>query len=406
MTRQARPWVRWLLAVFAGVLLAALLAVTWLVTTEAGLRRAVTFAESLGTVTIRLEGARGRLIGPLHIDAIELEHPRASIRVSGFEADYEPLEILAGRISAEGVSIAQAQVTLRPPAGPARPPSFMPGWLSLVLDDATVAHLSIVSPAGTETLFRDIRGSAKLSHTRIEFDGVHLRSTGWAVADAGGTLFAREPLALDAHTAWSLDGGRASGIVHASGDLDRLLVDARTALPAVTQVKVEVMDVSAAIRWRGVAEIEKLDLTQWMESPPVGPLAGTLQFEGDLARHAAQGVVRGAGLPAAGLRLDAKLRHADREVHVDSLVLESAPGLAVRARGSMTFGDEPAYSVAADWTNLRWPFAGKALLVSPQGKSHRGRLDRLHLAPERRFPACCRAAARGRSRRSLHRRCN
>ena len=148
-------------------------------------------------------------------------------------------------------------------------------------------------------------------------------------------------------------------------------------------------------RWRGVAEIEKLDLTQWIESPPLGPLAGSLRFEGDLAHHAAQGVVRGAGLPAAGLRLDAKLRLADRRVHVDSLALESAPALAVRARGSMTFGDEPAYSVAADWTHC----AGRSRAMRcwfRRRASHRVRLDRVHLSRERRFPAAG-SADRGRS---------
>ena len=139
---------RWLLAGIALLLVAALLAGTWLVTTEAGLRRAVALAESLGTVEIRLEGARGRLIGPLNIDVITIDHPRASIRVDRFHADYEPLELLAGRISAEGARIGTSRVVLRPATGPQKPPSFMPGWLSLVLDDARAEHVTIVSPAG------------------------------------------------------------------------------------------------------------------------------------------------------------------------------------------------------------------------------------------------------------------
>jgi len=169
MARQAARWARWLLAGLAALVLVAMLAATWLVTTEAGLRRAVALAESIGTVRIRVEGARGRLIGPLAIAAVEIEHPRASIRIAGFEADYEPLEILAGRISAEGARVDDARILLRPPTGPARPPSFMPGWLSLVLDDVAVRRLAIVSPAGTETRFEDIRGSAQISSERIAF---------------------------------------------------------------------------------------------------------------------------------------------------------------------------------------------------------------------------------------------
>jgi len=366
--RQIRPWVRWLAAGIAGLLLAVLLAATWLVTTEAGLRRAVALAESLGTVQIRLEGARGRLIGPLDIDAVEIEHPRASIRVRGFAADYEPLEILAGRISADGARIAEARVVLRPRSGPARPPSFMPGWLSLVLDDMQAARVSIVSPAGVETAFTDIRGSAKVSRARIEFDGVGVRGTGWAVAGAGGTLYAREPLALDVRAAWSLgDDNRAAGVAHAVGDLDRLLVDAPIASPGTGRVRVELTNLAAGPRWRGTADIEQLDLAQWMDAPPVGPLAGAFEIEGDLAHYQANGVLRGAGLPGAGLRVDARLRYAEQVLHVEPLTLETAPGSVLRTTGRMTLGDDPTYAVSADWTNFRWPLTGELLVASPRG---------------------------------------
>ena len=251
MKFPARSWVRWLLAGLALLVLAVMAAALWLVATEAGLRHAVALASSVGTVEIRLTGARGRLMGPLHIDAIEIEHPRASIRATGFEADYEPLEILAGRISAEGARIASARIELRPPAGPPQPPSFMPAWLSLVLDDAAVTELVLVSPAGTETRFADIRGSAQVSRTRVGFEDAQVRGAGWAVEAASGALYAREPLALEVETGWSLTGETPfNGTARAAGDFDRLLVDARVDVPAVARVKAELSDVSSAIRWR------------------------------------------------------------------------------------------------------------------------------------------------------------
>jgi translocation and assembly module TamB len=365
----ARRWVGWLLAGFAAVLLTLLLAAVWLVSTEAGLRHAVALASSIGPVKIRLEGARGRLMGPLLIDAIHVEHPRASIRITGFEADYEPLEILAGRISAEGARVAEAHLELRPPSGPPQPPSFMPGWLSLVLDDVDVAQLTLVAPAGTETRFSEIRGSAQISRTRIVFEGARVRGPGWAVEDAGGTLYAREPLAMEVSAGWSLTGAtRIAGTAQAAGDLDRLLVETSIAVPARAHVKAEISDVPAAIRWQGTAEIEQFDLGQWTRNPPVGPLSGTLDFEGDLARHAVQGVVRGHGLPKTGVRLETAVRHADRVVRIDSLSLESRPDLAVHAEGILALGGQPSFSVAAGWTGLRWPLDGEPLLASAQGR--------------------------------------
>ena len=145
--------------------------------------------------------------------AAQVHEPRhrasaRDVRISGFEADYEPLEILAGRISAEGVRIDEASIRLQPRESPSRPPSFMPGWLTVVVDDAAIARFLIVSPGGVELPLSDIRGSAKLSKTEIEFDGVQVDAPAWAVAGASGNLVARSPLAMNVNAAWSLSGDR------------------------------------------------------------------------------------------------------------------------------------------------------------------------------------------------------
>src|SRR5688572_9404912 len=368
MPWPARKWVRWTLAGFGALLVVGLLAATWLVTTEAGLRRAVTLVESVGRVSIRVEGASGRLIGPLVVDAVAIEHPRASIRITGLQADYEPFEILAGRISADGAKIRDATITLRPPSGPSRPPSFMPGWLTVALDDAAVASLLIVAPNGTETRFRDIRGSARITRSSIEFEGGHVRSAGWAVAGASGTLFAREPLALDVTTAWSLtDDNRVAGIARATGDLGRLLVDARVAAPAKGRVQAELRDLASQLTFRGKAEIESLDLRQWIDEPPVGPLAASLDIEGDRLRYAARGRLRGTGLPATGIGVDARASYSGQVLAFESIALESAPGLGLRAAGTLQLGDAPTFDVSATWNAFRWPLAGDPLVVSPSG---------------------------------------
>jgi translocation and assembly module TamB len=368
MRWPARKWVRWLLGALAITLLVVIGLVTWLVTTEAGLRRSIAFVESLDAVKIRVEGASGRLIGPLSIGSIEIDHPRASIRIVTLEADYEPLEILAGRISAEGVRVSEATIRLRPPSGPSRPPSFMPGWLTVVIDEAEVASLLIVAPNGTQIRFRDIRGSAKLAKSRIEFDGAHVSSTGWAVAGASGSLYARDPVALDVNTAWSLsDERQVTGIAHAVGDLDRLLVEAHVAVPGIGRVTAEIRNLTSGLAWKGKAEIEKLDLAQWIANPPVGPLQAALAIEGDRSHYAAQGVVHGNGLPESGVDVDTRASFADRVVTIESLVLGTAPSTVIRAKGTMTVAEELSYDVSADWTGFRWPLTGKALIVSPRG---------------------------------------
>ena len=368
MRLPARRWILWPLSILAALLLVAAAAVTWLVTTEAGLRRAVTLVESVGSVSIRVTGARGRLIGPLAIGQVEIEHPRASIRIAGLEADYEPLEILAGRISAEGARIRDAAVTLRAASGPPKAPSFMPGWLTVAIDDAAVDGLLLVSPSGVATRFRDIRGSARIARTTLRFDGAAARSTGWAVAGASGTLFARDPIAMDVTTAWSVsDDNLVTGIAHLIGDLDRLVVDAQVAAPGKAHVRAEVRDVTKELAFHGTAELASLDLAQWVDDPPLGPLSGKLEIEGGKLDYAARGSLRGRGLPRNGIRVDARARYANPVVQIESLALAAAPGLDLRATGTLTPGAEPAFDVTATWDAFRWPLSGKPVIISKRG---------------------------------------
>src|SRR5512134_1565755 len=112
MRWPARKAIRWLLALMALAVVVLGLGIAWLLTTEAGLARAVAMLESLDRVKIRVTGASGRLIGPLAAATIDIEHPRATIRITGFAADYEPSEILAGRISAESVSATAVSIRI------------------------------------------------------------------------------------------------------------------------------------------------------------------------------------------------------------------------------------------------------------------------------------------------------
>lgn len=360
--------IRWLSASLALVLAVAAAGAAWLATTEAGLARAIAMLESLERVKIRVEGASGRLIGPLKVARIDIDHPRATIRIAAFEGDYEPLEILAGRISGEGVRVADASVRVHARSGELRPPSFMPGWLTLVVDEATVARLLIVSSGGAEVRLEDIRGSAKVTKTQIEFEGVHADSSGWAVAGASGSLFARSPVAMDVNAAWSLlRDHRIAGIAHASGDLDRLLVDARVAAPGTGRAAIEMTDLTGRLQWQGKADIEKFDLEQWIEDAPVGPLHAALAIHGDRSRYAATGIVHGNGLPESGVQVDGTAHYADRLVSIPGIMLETTAGTAVRLKGTMTVADEPEYDVQAKWSDFRWPLAGRAVLRSPRG---------------------------------------
>lgn len=364
----ARKAIRWLLALTALAIAVSGLGIAWLLMTEAGLARAVAMLESLDWVKIRVTGASGRLVGPLAAAAIDIEHPRATIRITGFAADYEPSEFLAGRIAAESVSAAAVSIRVHERTGTQKPPGFLPGWLTLVIDEAEIAALVIVSPGGTETNLRDVRGSATVTRSRIEFEDLRGDAGNWAIAGAGGRLYAREPMALEANAAWSLMSGREiAGVLRAAGDFDRLQVDARIAVPGIAEARLELTDVTGDLHWHGETDIQGLELAQWIEPAPFGPLRGRLSMQGDRASYAATGVMHGDGLPDSGVQVEGKARYADLLVTMDQLTLSVPGATTVQLQGTMTVAAQPAWEMDARWTGFRWPLTGAVVLHSASG---------------------------------------
>ncbi len=365
-----RKWVRWLLAAIAATVVIAGTGFTWLVTTEAGLVRAVALLESLDRVKIHVAGARGRLIGPLTADSIDIEHERATIRIERFAADYEPSEILAGRIAAERVQAAAISIRVHERRKPPGPPGFLPAWLTVSVQDAAIDRLDIDTDGGAELRLRAISGSATVSRGQVEFEEARADAGAWAVAGASGRVLARETLGIEGIAAWTVTESREiGGVVRAMGDLERLRVEAQFALPATGRAEIELTRLATDLRWQGKALIESFDLARWIDEPPFGPLRATLDVSGDKSQYLVNGRVDGTGLPAAGVAIDGHASYADRVVTIPELTMTEADGLAAKLAGSFEFADEPSYDLRTSWTNLDWPLAGERLFHSPRGEA-------------------------------------
>ena len=360
--------IRWWLLLATIAILVAGTGVTWLLATEAGLVRAVALLESIDQPRIRISGAHGRLIGPLRADSVVIENATAKISITGLEADYEPVAIIGGRISAEHVRAASVAIELREHTGPRGPPAFMPRWLSLAIVDFAVGHLAIHSSHGTETKLRDASGSFVVAHSRIRFRDAAADAGAWAVTGAAGQVFARRPLAIKASAGWSLTSAHElTGTAQASGDLDRLLVKAQLSAPASGVADLELTRLTDELRWSGKAVVSSLDLSRWFRPPPFGPLRAELDGHGDRSNYVVAGLVRGDGLPSSGVAMDGVASYADSVLSVHELSLAAAPSGSLRLQGAVTVGEVPALDLRAEWSGLAWPLAGPALFRSSSG---------------------------------------
>lgn len=343
----------------------------WLGFTQAGLDRVVAVLESLDAVEIRIEGARGRLAGPLELDALRLATQRLRVEADGLSLDHLPAALLAGRLAVSRLDVARLRVEVGPATEPpsGQPPSFLPRWLSLSFDDTRVAVVELSLPQGTLLAARDVELGGRLTHSRIELDRLRLAADE-GTAEGSLQLVAREPLRIAADLDWTLAlQPAASGRLHARGDLDRLELTGHLAAPAVAEAAVTLFDVGSELRFEASVSSDSVDLSPWMAEAPLGPLAGSIDANGSLRAIEARGRLSGKGLPVAGVDLVVGLRLPGERIELAALEVASADGrMRVTGAGSLTLGAEPTFDLGLDWEGLSWPLDGRPSAGSPRGR--------------------------------------
>ena len=360
----------------AAVALAGLLVVSvttlvaWLALTERGLVRLVSTLESLDVVEIRIEGARGRLAGPLHVDAVDLRAGRVAVAASGVDLDWEVMALLLGRLDVDRLDAASVRVAIgqrtQPPDD--KPPRFMPQWLSLGLGELRVGELELGLPNDTWLRYRDVSASGRITHVRIELDEAAVDAGAWTAVGSVG-LVARQPLRLRGELAWKVRGEPGlAGSLRAKGDLARLEVAAAMHAPVPATAAAVLAGLDTSLRWEARVESRGLDLSHWSGHPPFGPLVTRLEGGGTLHTIELKGNVAGEGLPDGGLDLEARLQRNGEALVLEPVQLATRDGSTrLVTRGQVRLGEEPGLDLRSEWTGLAWPLTGPPTVSSGRG---------------------------------------
>ncbi|MBS1199707.1 MAG: hypothetical protein H6R27_385 [Proteobacteria bacterium] len=358
-------------AALAGLLVTGVLATgAWLVLTENGLRRAVAVLESIDAIGLDVEGERGRLAGPLHVDSLALRAGRVSVSAQDLDVDWDVVPLAFGRLDLDALRGGAVRVAIGPRTAPPddATPRFMPRWLALHVGELALGSLEIALPNATLLSYRDVRASGQVTHARIELDQVAANAGAWTASGNVG-LVAGRPLRLRGDLAWTAPGEPAlAGALRARGDLGTLDVAAELRAPVVATATVTLVDLDTALRWEGRLESTALDLAPWMADPPVGPLGVALVGRGSLQSFGFEGRVSGTGLPDGGLDVEARLAREGASLKAESLRLATPDGrTTVSAVGQLDFGAEPGLEFRSEWTGLAWPVTGAPTVTSPRG---------------------------------------
>ena len=96
------------------VLAAAAGGVVWLLTTQSGLAATLGVAQRFSAGALQVEGARGRLLGPLEADAVRYRSDDGEVLLAGVKLAWQPVLLLHGRLHID--QLDTTRVTLLRPA--------------------------------------------------------------------------------------------------------------------------------------------------------------------------------------------------------------------------------------------------------------------------------------------------
>jgi translocation and assembly module TamB len=356
---------RRLLLVVPALLLAAVLSVAWLLTSEAGLFWVFTRLAARVPGTVSIATVEGRLIGPIHMTGLRYQDAGVDDRIADLTLDWNPWTLFAGRLTLTTVRARGVHVMLPTGAGPAQTPEIrLPvsaRLAHLAIDDITIAqagaapihiaHLALAARTRAETVF---------------IERLVLRSDALDVSLRGHvTPLANYPLDIDTRwTARLADYPPLSGAGRIRGDLKRLRLRQRLTAPLRADLSAEVRAPLAGRNWQVTLKLAALPLASLRPGLPAVTLTGELRAHGDRNRLAAEGTLSAVDRPASDVTLSAQADWAQpgplrfdvnaqwrniAELPPAELALSSARG-SVHARGT---SDAYTFSVDADLAQAR-----------------------------------------------------
>lgn len=209
----------------------------WLLNSGAGLRWAVSTLETASAGAVLIDGAEGRLTGPLRIAALDLAFGGKRLAARDLSIDWRPLALLAGRLELARVAAGSVDLLLPPDPAPLARPDDLRLPLAVRVDALEVDVLRTrAAPDAAATT------AARRLSARLDSDGrrhrLHALSASLEAGELGmaGELDGAAPFALQASATLAGNGEPALRLAATAGgtleNIDLQLTSRSEALPA------------------------------------------------------------------------------------------------------------------------------------------------------------------------------
>lgn len=142
---------RWFFALVATLVVALVLVLSalGLAATQTGLSGMARLVTWISGGSIAIEGAKGRLIGPLRIDELGVERPGLRVRLQDLAMDWKPSSLLRRRLTVSSLSAATVRITALPSPAPTEPPQSLTLPIAVEIERLDVGRLVLGSLGAT-----------------------------------------------------------------------------------------------------------------------------------------------------------------------------------------------------------------------------------------------------------------
>lgn len=365
---------RWLIAILAAVALGgggAYFAHRLLYTPE-GLALALRQLDRLETVKVSVTGARGVLAGSLSVDRIVVDHKAVHIEASGLHVEPRVRGLVAGSLRLEDVSIARIVVTLKHRED--EPPSemhFLPSWLRIVIPEFTADDIALTLANGDRYHVRHIDGSARITRWRIDVEPFTIDDPSGRVA---GQVFLRAglPLGLRGKVGghWQLPDRRTYRFTaDVRGNLERLGADFALAQPARLSFAGTLLDLTEKPHVVGAVRAIDFDGAPWVPAGQLPVLNGSVAIVANATSIGVDGTLTSRAIDGGQVRVQGSGSWHEHQLEIASLrAWLPRSMLSLSTQGTVTIGDGyPRLALEGEWTRLRWPLVGEAMVESDDG---------------------------------------
>ena len=367
---------RRLLFWLSGLLLLALLAAGFVISTETGLQSLIALAERVAPGQLTVDSVNGRLLGPLQIKGLRYEQGPLQLALGNANLDWQPSALFSGKVHITSLHFSDLDVQLPPGDSASSPePLILPDIhlpLAVSISDLQSRAIRIHLPDAKPIQFDAINFKAGVETNGLQIETLEIRAPQGEIR-LSGRLNPIGNYPLQIRLDWRLltpNYGEFAGRGDISGEVrDRLQLTHNITGAATLDLRGEVRQpLTPKPAWSAQAQLKVADLQPFAPELAGKPLSIQLEAHGVLTQFQGHGEIA-ATLPELGpttVRFNAEGN--DQQVKFNELRLTVANRpMTLTARGELQLADL-RFDAAAQWQKLVWPLNGPPQVESAQGE--------------------------------------